>query len=293
MYKSMSELFFSNIKKPELIDKITFRKDGIIFHVYGVLHGLTGATNKEYKAFVNHTIANATGMKLCEKSMKMMYNGLDYELDDWLQVPAKDVFLLTIKLFLSPITIYDLLKTLVKETLQKKDKFNKNNIRRIQDLGGSLYFHLLKPEERRVLVGFPTSEQYFRENMLRRKGKGTLHSFNRTDPDWRWLSHIEKNVNIPYRSVHMFERALQLAKEKNIQEVSMFVGESHNSDINWYVNNDIKDKEMLEEIKKIKKKTQLSKTGMLTAKCVYLGSSALAASISMIIYVGLYIFLKN
>ena len=55
---------------PKYLDEINFEYKGIQFHVHGVLHALTGGTNQEYVRHVNETIAQAKGLKLCEKSMK-------------------------------------------------------------------------------------------------------------------------------------------------------------------------------------------------------------------------------
>src|SRR5579875_4140530 len=120
--------------KPEYADCIDVEYESIKFHVYGVLHGITGGTNREYVSFVNNTIEQATGLKLGEKSMLKMYNGLDGELDDWFQMPNKDTFLLTLKLLFSPQAVWTIISTTIKEKAQKNDKFDINN-RRMEDLG--------------------------------------------------------------------------------------------------------------------------------------------------------------
>lgn len=278
--------------KPTVADSIDFQYENINFHVYGVLHGITGGTNSEYKEFINHTISQAKGIVMSEKMMKSMYKGISYELDDWLQVPFKDSFLLTLKLFCNPTIIYVLFKTLLNEDFRVKDKFNLE-YRRIQDLGGSPYFHLLNPIMRRLYMGFPSSSEYFKFNFARRNHLPyKKYEIIFSDFDWRWLTYIESNVNIPYRSIHMLENAVLIAKDNNFTEVSLFVGETHNSDMIWYVQTLIQNRfstEELKEIKNIKNKAiffHQNPKKILVQKMKYLSSVALAASIpvSAVIY---------
>lgn len=46
---------------------------------------------------------------------------------------------------------------------------------------------------------------------------------------------VEPYINIPYRSVHMLEYACEVARTRDVKEISIFVGEIHNSDMAWYV----------------------------------------------------------
>lgn len=226
------------IKKAELpksLDAISFDYKGISFHVYGVLHGLTGGTNKEYIEQVNHTIHQATGIKLAEKSMKLIYKGLDEEVDDWIQMPFKDTFKMTFNIITNPFAIFTIIKTLIKEKTTKKDRFGHNNQNSLKDIGGSMAFHLFDPNERRIMAGFPSPIDYLRQNILRRENQ-KFPSPVFPDPDWHWLNFIEPFANIPARSIHMIETSVNIAKKKNIKEVSLFIGEIHNTDIFWYVN---------------------------------------------------------
>lgn len=84
-YLSIAELLTGGPPAlPSCLDSIDFDYEGIRVHAYGVLHGLTGGTNRRYVALVNDTIKQAPGFKLGEKGMAVMYKGLDGELDDWL-----------------------------------------------------------------------------------------------------------------------------------------------------------------------------------------------------------------
>lgn len=273
---NLQQFLTQSLTKPITADAITFQYENINFHVYGVLHGITGGTNKEYVRFINDTIASSKGLKLGEKSMLKMYKGLDGELDDWIQMTNKDTFKLTLRLFTSPSAIIDILKTILKEKTTQHDKFNIND-RKISDIGGSTYFHLLDPMLRREYMGFPDPLTYFQENYNRRNNHGQIKNIQFADKDWSWLSYIEKYVNIPYRSIHMIENAVMEAKSKNINEVSIFIGEIHNTDIYWYVNRGLLSPVLEEEIAKIK--TAVTNTNRIYKKCMYLCATALAALI--------------
>lgn len=221
---------------PTRLDYIPLTYKGINFHVYGVLHALTGGTNQEYVQHVNDTIAQSNGLKLGEKSMLKMYKGLDGEVDDWIQMPMHDVFHLTLDLVKNPFNWFKISKSILKEKFTKNDRFGKNGVVKIEDIGGSMAFHSLDPYVRRKLAGFPEPKEYLIQNFARRNYKTLFYPPRFPDQDWHWLSVIEPYANIPCRSIHMIETAVDMAKEKNVTEVSLFIGENHNTDIHWYVN---------------------------------------------------------
>lgn len=221
---------------PKQLDAISFMYKDINFHIYGVLHALTGGTNQEYVKNVNHTIAQAPGIKLCEKSLKKMYKGLDEELDDWIQMPMSDVFSLTFNLVKNPINWWKISTAIIKEKITKTDRFGKSGVKQAEDIGGSMAFHTLSPEERRQLAGFISPKDYLIHNFLRRIHKRKFNPPRFPDKDWQWLSIIEPFANIPCRSIHMIETAVDIAQRNNVKEASLFIGEIHNTDIAWYVN---------------------------------------------------------
>ena len=234
----------TQLTKPENLDCLIIKKEDITFKVYGVLHALTGGTNKEYIKLVNDSIEKERkkGIHiLAEKSMKKMYKGINQEVEDWLQMPFKDIFLLTSKLLL-PQNLKTIIFSIFKEKFQKKDRFSLIH-KRLQDIGGSAYFHLLNPNERRLIAGFPDAKEYLKQNMLRLNSKKAISAPVFPDKDWSWLTVIEPHTNIPARSIHMFEYALQYAKKHNQKEIALFVGEVHNSDIHWY-NNEFNENEL-------------------------------------------------
>jgi len=207
---------------------------GVKVFVYGVLHGVTGGTNKDYVDFVNKTIEKAVGVKFCEKSMQTMYSGLDKDVHDWRQMSCKDAFSMSFKSFINPLFYWILLRTIIKEKITKKSTFGENEIYSASNIAEDKQFHLIKPSERRLLAGFPLPEQYMKLNLLRRTGN-YQRKIDFVDPDWKWLTHIEPYANIPMRSIHMIEYTVEYCLKNNIKEASLFVGEVHNSDIEWYV----------------------------------------------------------
>jgi hypothetical protein len=234
-YKDIKTIL-KGVEAPELMDCIEVEYKGIKINVYGVLHAITGGTNKEYKDFVNKTIAQSKGCKICEKSMKSMYLGLDKEVHDWHQIKSKDAFLFSFKSFVNPLYLFTLAKTIFREKTNKTSQYGKNEINIPSELSGDKRFHLLTPIERRIFSGFPLPEQYFDLNLKRRSGKEKRKIYF-SDPDWNWLTYVEPYGNIPMRSIHMIEYATEYAKRNNHKEVSLFVGEIHNSDIDWFIKN--------------------------------------------------------
>lgn len=235
-YISPTELLDNakNIKAPERLDCIDLFKEGVLFHVYGVLHGISGGTNADYRQFVNDSIKSAKGLKLGEKGMTHLYDGLDGELEDWGAVPYPDIVKLTLAIHALPWRSFKFIKTLIIEKLRNNDKFKTKPT--INNLGGSRYFHLIDPFERRRLAGFPQSTEYLHINLERRHGKKVDFKLPTVfDKDWTWLNWIEPYANLPLRSIFMIEYACELAKLSGIKEVSLFVGETHNTDIATYL----------------------------------------------------------
>ena len=234
-YFDIFEIVKGDKEAPTLIDAIPLHYKGIDVNVYGVLHGVTGGTNKDYVDFINKTIKEAKGTKFCEKSMKTMYKGLDKDVHDWRQMRCRDAFQMSFKSFLNPYFPYILVKTMIKEKLKKSSDFGKDNFYSACDISKDKQFHLIKPSERRILAGFPHPEDYMKLNLARRNNK-VKKSIDFVDPDWKWLTFIEPYANIPMRSIHMIEYVVEYCRKHDIKEASLFIGEVHNSDIEWYVN---------------------------------------------------------
>lgn len=241
-----------NLKKEDCIGitPISMKYKDIDFDIYGVLHGISGGTNQEYISEVNKAIAQSTGLKLSESSMKFVYKGIEKELDDWIQVPFIDLIKFLPALLHTPFNTLKIFKLLIKEKFTKNDPFflNKN---KIEYIGGSLAFHMIDPVIRRELAGFLPAEDYFLENIYRHIGKKTWKIDKLIDKNWTWLLNIEPYLNIPFRSIHMIESAVLLAHKYNHKKVSLFVGEIHNTDILWYVNlnkNNLQIEKVIEKI---------------------------------------------
>lgn len=287
---------------PTRLDSINLTYKGINFHIYGILHALTGGNNQEYVQHVNDTIKESKGLKLGEKSMLKMYKGLDEEVDDWIQMPLKDVFHLTLNLVKNPFNWYKIGKTIFKEKFTKYDRFGKDGLKKIEDIGGSMAFHAIDPYVRRQLTGFPSPKEYLIQNFARRNYKTNFYAPRFPDKDWSWLTLIEPHANIPCRSIHMIETAVDIANSKNVTEVSLFIGENHNTDIHWYVNRHTPiphdpqyplpkytitewlEKNIAQVIKVSKKYSKFNKFNHSLRKFQYLGMAALAASIPVSIF---------
>lgn len=284
-----------NKKSPETLDCIDVNIDGIDVHVYGILHGVFGGANKEYVAAVNETIAKSKGTKYCEKSMRALYVGLDIDVNDWLVLSNKEMFKFSFNSLINPRFWYHLVQTCVSE-MTSKPKFGDNGIHTLPDAASSTSFHLMPPSERRLICGFPNAEEYLRLNILRRE-KGLKKKFRFADRDWAWLEMIEPNACIPLRSIHMIESAIYHAKKHGLSEISLFVGEIHNSDIEWYAT--VRDDEKhwvtpyKEQIQKVAFRAIDDKKYLKKRKLGYYGLSLLAGFVSIFPYAFLINYMIN
>jgi hypothetical protein len=282
-YYSVEDVLLGNATKPELLDCIPLVYEDIEVDVYGVLHAITGGTNKEYISLVNKSIAAASGATFCEKSMKLLYVGLDWDVHDWVQIKSKDAFLFSFMSLIKPSFLWVLARTLWREKTTHDSAFGQNGIYSGNDISGAAHFHAIKPSQRRLMAGFPSSEQYAKLNMLRLAGKDK-RQLSFIDPDWHWLTYVEPYANLPLRSIHMIEYAVAYAKRHHLTRISLFVGEMHNSDIEWYVTHRINNtlpafiSDKADEVKR--EATQLVYGGVkskYTKYMLHLGMGALSA----------------
>ncbi|MFC7633411.1 hypothetical protein ACFQVB_38305 [Paraburkholderia humisilvae] len=230
----MNDLLGGSQPLPGQLDAVSFTYRGVQCHVYGVLHGLRGGTNRQYREFVNRTIRAAPGLRFGETQFRRLYEGLDVEMDDWLEFPLRDAFMTQIAASLMPWRFARVVWQARRERRTLTDRFGAGGVRRLQDIGGSPAFHLLSPDERRRVAGFLPPHAYLVENCRRRRRTGRFAGPVFPDNDWFWLARIEPYINIPLRSIHMLEYAVERARLANTDEVSLFVGEIHNSDMAWY-----------------------------------------------------------
>lgn len=281
--------------KPEYLDVIKVSYKGVSVNVFGVLHALSGGLNQEYVIAVNKTIQKEKDkgfVILSEKSMKKMYNSIDIEVEDWLQMSFKESFYIGIKILWLP-NLFNIAYWFIKEKISKKDMFSLENPD-IKYLGGSMAFHALSPLERRELAGFPTPIDYLKKNIQRKKTPLKYPGVKFPAQGWSWLTKIEPFVNIPLRSIHMIEYACEYAIRNNLKDISLFVGEIHNSDIQWYTNDfkelDFNDNE-LNEINKAKIKALIPFNGgrLLKEKLKYFVFTLSGATIMIWIYMAIII----
>jgi hypothetical protein len=293
-YKSIDEILENKTENPYSLDYINLNYKNIDIKVYGVLHGITGGTNRDYVKFVNKTINHEKRIKFCEKSMKVMYECLDIDVEDWYQIKTKDAFLLTFKSCINIFYFYTLIRTIIREKTNKKSNFETCKVKTLNDLSGDRKFHLLKPLERRSIAGFPNPEDYFNLNIKRRKGKDKSKIYF-SDKDWNWLTYVEPYANIPMRSIHMVEYVSQYCLKNDIKDAALFVGEIHNSDIEWFVKNrEILPKQIEKNAKIIEKNVYQLLINKHKYKYIYyLASLFLGALSSISIYTVIVLMLIN
>lgn len=220
------------------IDCIDIEYEGVVVHVYGVLHGLTGGLNKAYVGKVNEAISSSLGIKFYERNFGDVYAGLDVDTQDWAAIPLLDAFFLVLKANLTPLRMIRLFLIQIGERLRREDDFLSHGFPRLQNIGGSMAFHAIEPSLRRALAGFPPPREYLIENLRRRKGRGKLPPPMLMDTRWGWMGQSEPHANIPLRSIHMLEFAVEYSKLAGQSVASIFVGEIHNTDMEWYASLD-------------------------------------------------------
>ena len=236
-YFDLDTVLREETQSPNILDEIETSYKGVKFHIYGILHGVTGGANREYRDMVRNTISQAQGIKMGEKGLKLPYPKIEVDLEDWAPMSFIDSFLLTLRVVCTPSAIGSIIYGAITEPQRKEDPYGKNGYGRLQDLGSSPRFHLVDPLVRRALVGFPSPEKYLHINLDRKRGLKSPEPIHFPDPNWAWLTTIEPVANISLRSLHMLEFATKTAQLMNKDEVSLFVGEIHNTDIHWLSEN--------------------------------------------------------
>lgn len=290
-YVPVAQLLAGTTDVPQRIDAATIQYRGVICHVYGVLHGLTGGTNRQYKALVEDAIENAPGeLVFGETKFAKLYRGIQVEMDDWTEIPLRDAFRMQFKAALTPMRMFMVAAGMRRERRTMADRFGANGPRRLQDIGGSAAFHALSPDERRRIAGFPEPYAYLVENCRRRAGVGDRCGPVFPDPDWRWLAMIEPELNIPLRSVFMLEFAVERARVLGASEISLFVGEIHNSDMVWLAGFDesavdSKVRDMVDNVRW--RAIELARAPRRPSRLRFVLASLAGASIPLSLYFGL------
>lgn len=236
-YYSLEEAM--NMVSPQTIDYVEFDYKDIHYRVYGFLHGISGAPNEEYRRIVRNSVCEAPGLIIGEQGLnkKAVNLGIPYSLNDFLPVGFKMATRIGWKMSLFSKTFWHIMRTAIVEKTNFANPMTENRLHGLVDLCNSSNFHLIEPHLRRKLAGFPSSKEYLELNIARK-----YHDDKTLGPrfpvhEWRWLTDIEPYADIPLRSIHMLEYSNTLAKLLNQDTVSLFVGETHQTDMLWLANN--------------------------------------------------------
>lgn len=232
-YYTIDEILGQELTEPEILDALVVRHRGVALHVHGFLHGVTGAGNRRYRAMVQRTIGASNFPVLIEKGFSRVYSGIATELEDWAPIPLWQTFAIPSRFAINPTALGAMIGVAVGEQFVGDDRFAADP--RIEHLGDSPKFHLLEPFERRRICGFPDPEAYLRINLDRH-----FHPFAKRlaavaipDPRWSWMKTLEPASCISLRSIHMLEFAAAFALERGLSDVTVLVGETHNTDMAW------------------------------------------------------------
>jgi hypothetical protein len=231
-YHDLEDVLSKALPEPDVCDSLAVVYRGVTLHVYGFLHGITGAGNNKYRQFIQHSIDVAPKPVLSEKRFSHVYRGIDAELEDWAPIQLWQAFSQTGRMLLHPGALASVSLLAFLEHVRKGDRFSDGLV---SHLGDSPSFHLIDPDVRRAICGFPDPATYFKIGITRYLAPFSPHvsAIHVPDPDWAWLEAVEPNATISLRSLHMIEFAAAYAIEKGVTELSVFVGETHNTDIEW------------------------------------------------------------
>jgi len=242
---SVQQLLNSNLSKPDTLDYIEFQHDDVTFRCFGILHGITGGLNFEYRDFIKQSIKSIDGIKLAEKGMQKLYPHcqIDAELEDWAVLRPIDCFLMGFKLIADPRCLWMISIDSFRELWQQHDAFVCHQRQNISDLGESTFFHYLDEHERRSIAGFNSPEQALKQDMeslsrwyksllVKQRIQPVIH------PQWKRILLLENCMHIPARSVHMLAYATAFAKKHKHKLVNLFVGETHNTDMQYLARKD-------------------------------------------------------
>lgn len=307
------ELLHSKIEPPEHLDYLEFEFNKVTFRCFGILHGITGGLNQDYREFIKKEIRDIKGIKLAEKGMKQLYRncGINDELEDWLVLRNIDCFIMGFQLIADPRCLWMITIDALREQLRKYDPFVKNNKNNITDLGESTYFHYLDEVERRELAGFIPSEQALKNdiNSMSHWYKAILSKSRYSKfehPQWKRILLLERLMHIPCRSIHMLHYALAYAEKHEHKLINIFIGETHNTDMLFLANNIERFKNSLNE-KQLAVMTKIITTAthfsrhenfketvfLLLKKVNYLSFILLGAIIPLIFYVLIFIVISK
>jgi len=268
----VQQLLNSNLSKPDRLDYLEFQHDDITFRCFGILHGITGGLNFEYRDFIKQSIKSVDGIKLAEKGMKKLYPycQIDAELEDWAVLRPVDCFLMGFKLIADPRCLWMISIDSIRELWQQSDAFIRHHRLNTSDLGESTFFHYLDEHERRDIAGFSPPKQalqqdieslshWYKPPFVKQRIKPVIH------PQWKRILILENHMHIPARSVHMLAYATAFAKKHNHKLVNLFVGETHNTDMQYLARED-------KQLTKIFSQEQLKTIDKITNRATKMGS---------------------
>jgi hypothetical protein len=231
-YLDLAAVMSGAAAPPSELDFLEFAWRGVTVRAHGFLHGVTSGANRAYRDMVRRTVAAAPGLVLGEMGLARCGVGIRRELDDWLPLGFRGAARLGLAMS-NPLVLLSIAATGARERLSVRDPFGAGRPRNLVDLCRSPSIHLLDPWQRRMLAGKPPPAEYLRVNLARRRGEGGPRGPRYPDPGWAWLTWIEPAADIPVRSVHMLEFAVETARREGATAVSLFVGETHQTDMAW------------------------------------------------------------
>jgi hypothetical protein len=234
-YHDLDAIMSGQVALPTQLDWLEFSYRGIEVRAYGFLHGVTGGPSADYRAMVHRAAETAPGLVLCEMGMSRpgVGLGLHGELDDFVPIAPGHAFRQGLLLGIHPLVLGPALLSALHERLRRRDPWMRGRGPSLVDLARSAMFHAFEPSARRRIMGFLPPQQYLELNLARNRGEHSRRGQRFPDIEWSWLTLFEPWADIALRSVHMLEFAAELARLQERGQVSLFVGEVHNTDMAW------------------------------------------------------------
>lgn len=263
--------------KPERFEPIVVERDGLRYEIYGLIHGLVGGDDKEYKSFVSQAIGKHDYL-LFENGLNYFYAHKDSStIPDFIVLGVSGSLGLGFQVGFSFIPLlYELLREIVKQLFAKPSEKSGDPL---EFYDYDTRYHSLDPETRRGLCEDPPLPSRLQiELEMAAWDQGGL------------FSRLWNPFLIVPRSMYMAGYAVGHAKTKGLSTVPIVVGDLHATEIQRFLEDASLDHAVFQSGQRFGEKQGFGRSlSFAAAKLGHLLLAGLAGTI--IIFTGLFIVL--
>lgn len=208
---------FTDKNKTEL-DCHSLEVDGVEYHVYGVIHGWTGAGSGDYRSMIRVALAGEDNI-IYEKMLGRMYAGRGcVETPDFCVLRWWGQIALSLRMILVwPLFLLIAFKDIILELFTRHERESTGQLDNIS-------YHQLDPELRRGIDGsLPTRLQVEYEMSHWCTLKGVIDSY--------------LAFGVVPRSAYIAEFALNWARIRGVKKLAIVVGDRHLTEVLYFLEN--------------------------------------------------------